>query len=87
MASGAEKRRGVLIAFRNSMLFTCTRSLKDAAGRYLVLVGKLQDLEVTVVSYYAPNEKQGPLFSHLLQVVDTYERGALILCGDSTTNT
>lgn len=39
--------------------------IKDPEGRYIILVGLLQDVETTIVSYYAPNSNPNPLFFHI----------------------
>lgn len=52
-------------------------------GHYIILVGLLQDLEMTFVSYYAPNVNTNPFFSHLLQIIRSHCKGTLFMCGDS----
>lgn len=68
-ASAATKQRAVLLAFYHTLPFTSLTEIKDPEGRYIVLVGLLQDIETTFVSYYAPNNNPNPFFSHLLQVI------------------
>lgn len=82
-ASAETKHRGVLLAFHHTTPFTLQSEIKDPEGRYLILVGLLQDTTATFVSYYAPNANPNPFFSHLLQVVKTHSKGTLFLCGDS----
>lgn len=82
-ASADMKHRGVLLVFHHTMPFTPLTEIKDPEGRYLLLVGLLQDVTTTFVSYYAPNSNSNPFFSHLLQVVRTHCKGTLFLCGDS----
>lgn len=82
-ASAATKQRGVLIAIHRTLPFTLTKEIKDPGGRYIILVGHLQDVMSTIVSYYAPNNNPNPFFKHLLQVIRTHCKGTLFICGDS----
>lgn len=83
-ASASTKQRGVLIALHNTLPFMLLTEIKDPEGRYIIVVGGLlQDVETTVVSYYAPNSNPNPFFSHLFQVICTHCKGTLLLCGDS----
>ena len=82
-ASASTKHRGVLIALHHTLPFTVQSEIRDPEGRYIILVGLLQDVETTLVSYYAPNTNPNPFFSHLLQVLRSHCRGTLFLCGDS----
>lgn len=76
-ASAATKQRGVLLAFHHTLPFTPISEIKDPEGRYIVLVGLLQDIETTFVSYYAPNTNSNPFFSHPLQIIKTHCKGTL----------
>lgn len=82
-ASAPEKQRGVLIAFRRNLLFSCSKEIADPTGRYLLLQGTLNGQNVTLVGYYAPNRFQHKFFSHLLKVVSQHSSGTLILMGDT----
>ena len=82
-ASANTKHRGVLIALHHSIPFSVTSEIKDPEGRYIILVGLLQEVETTLVSYYAPNTNPIPFFSHLFQVLRSHCKGTLFLCGDS----
>lgn len=59
-ASAGTKHRGVLLALHRTMPFTPLTEIKDPEGRYLILVGLLQDITTTFVSYYAPNTNPNP---------------------------
>lgn len=83
MACAREKHRGVLIGFRRSVFFTLQSEIKDPEGRYLILIGHLQDTEVMIVSNYTPNDSPALFLSHLLQEVAHHARGAIIVCGYS----
>lgn len=82
-ASAKSKRRGVLIAFHRTTPFSLITEIKDPEGRYLILLGHLCDIPLTIVSYYAPNKRPTSFLSHLLQVIDLRKIGTLLICGDS----
>lgn len=63
------KHRGVVLALYYTVPFTPLATICDPEGHYLILLGLLQDVETTVISYYAPNANLNPFFFHLLQVV------------------
>lgn len=52
----------MLIDFRRSSRFTCNLRVVDLDATYLILRGALNDLEITVVNYYAPNMEQVSFF-------------------------
>ena len=62
LASAPEKHRGVLIAFRRNLLFSCSKEIADSTGKYLLLQGTLNGQNVTLVGYYAPNRFQHKFF-------------------------
>lgn len=70
------------MAICHNLQFTCTKQIAKPAGRYLLLCGMLQDQEVTILTYIAPNKRQIPFFSHLFSLLETHGVGFLILCGD-----
>lgn len=72
-----------MLAFHHSVSFTFHTKFNDPEGRYPILVSLLQDTEITLVSYYAPNDNPNPFFLHLLQIVQMHRKGTLIPCGDS----
>lgn len=82
-ASTTVKQRGTLIGFHRSLPFTLLTQLNDPEGRYILLIGYISDIAITIVSYYAPNKKTESFLSHLFQVVETHKFGTVILCGDS----
>lgn len=75
LANGPTKQRGVLIAFRKSVPFNCVKQIADPDGRYLLLVGTIQDAEVTIMSYYASNSNPGPFLSHVCSLLMSHQRG------------
>lgn len=65
LSNAPTKQRGVMIALHKSVTFTCSKQISDPNGRYLILQGTIQDTEVTIMTYYAPNKNPGPFLSHV----------------------
>lgn len=83
LANASTKHRGVLIAISKTVPFICSKQIADPNGRYLILQGTVQDNEVTIMSYYAPNTNPGPFLSHVCSLLRPHQRGTLLLAGDS----
>lgn len=63
--------------------FSCSRELADPNGRYFLLYSTIQDTEVTIFTYYAPNVNPGPFLTHMCSLLKSHQRGTLLLAGDS----
>ena len=53
---GANNARGVIILVRNGFDYNVDTVKIDSQGRFLLVKGKIQDVEYTVVNIYAPNK-------------------------------
>lgn len=80
-ASLSAKKRGVLLAIRDSVAFTLIEEIKDTAERYVILVCDLNSTRYTVVNVYAPNTHQIPFLNKRMHKVNKFRQGSLILCG------
>lgn len=80
---GPTIQRGDLIVFLKSFPFNCIKQIADPDGRYLLLVGSIQDVEVTIMTYYAPNSNPGPFLSYVCSLLTSHQKGTLLLAGDS----
>lgn len=83
LANASTKHRGVLIAISKTVPFICSKQIADPNGRYLILQGTVQDNEVTIMSYYAPNTNPGPFLTHVCSLLRSHQKGTLLLAGDS----
>lgn len=54
-ATCAVRARGVAILFRKGTPFTHKTTIADRDGRFLILVGELYSLPITLVNIYGPN--------------------------------
>ena len=53
---GANNARGVIILVRNGFDYNVDTVKIDSQGRFILVKGKIQDVEYTVVNIYAPNK-------------------------------
>lgn len=63
-ASFPAKKRGVLIAIRDSLTFQLQHSLLDPNGLYIILVCSINKVTYTLLNIYAPNDHQMNKLSH-----------------------
>lgn len=69
MSNGMDKKRGVAICIAKRVPFTPTNVIRDKEGHYIMVAGKINDSEVTFLSYYAPNVGQLHFFRTMLEVI------------------
>lgn len=81
-ANGPAKKAGVAILFAQQCQFSLKSQHADSEGRYLILVGKLEDVEVTIASYYAPNTGQLPCCKKFCEVLSQHAKWAILTLGD-----
>ena len=86
LSNGPDKKRGVAICFAKKVPFTPTTVIRDKEGRYIMVVGKINESEVTFLSYYAPNVGQLTFFRSMLEIIMPHVAGHVILGGDSNTS-
>lgn len=85
LANADDKNKGVGIFFSKRCKFTLKSELKDPEGRYILLVGELDDKLYSIISYYAPNKGQLTLFQHVLKTLTPLLEGTVIFGGDFNT--
>lgn len=84
-ASAPVKKRGVLIAIKDSVSFTLSRVVADTDGRYFFLLCTINGCPYTIVIYhtiYAPNVRQWKFMRKLCSEIVKLKVGKLIMCGD-----
>ena len=50
------KKRGVAILFNKSVYYHNEELIQDEESRYVMVVGTIEDVKVTILNLYAPNE-------------------------------
>lgn len=81
-AFGTSKSRGVATLISSRVQFEKLKSVVDSEGRYLIIVGNINEETVTLVNIYAPNEKQNEFLMRISKILQKESMGRLIVSGD-----
>lgn len=81
-ANASSKKRGVLIAVRDSVAFTLVSQESDPQGRYLALVCQINNVLYSIVNVYLPNVRPISSLRKIWKKVQPLCQGHIILCGD-----
>ena len=76
------RRRGVASLISRSISFAFQREVKDKEGRYILIIGTVGGVELTIVNIYAPNEDDPTFFKEVASVTAREARGTIIIGGD-----
>lgn len=76
------KRRGVCILIHKGLNFTSTTVHKDTEGRFVLVNGIIDSLEVSLTNPYAPNEDDPDFINKIFIVILQHSKGILLLGGD-----
>lgn len=75
-------RRGVAILISNMVNFEFISEVKDKEGRYILVRGKIDSKEVTLLNVYAPPGGTKRFFKIMFDLIATESHGILICGGD-----
>ena len=81
-ASYSSNSRGVAILIRNSVSVKVKFLFYDPNGRFLILNLILNDMLVTLVNIYAPNNDDPDFLLEVFAEIDKFDNSALIIGGD-----
>lgn len=81
-ASYSSNSRGVAILIRNTVSVKVNSAFYDPEGRFLILNALLNDVAVTLVNIYAPNNDDPDFFLEVFAEIDKFEISSLIIAGD-----
>lgn len=81
-ANADMKKKGVMIAIKDSVAFKFHSVVMDPQGRFLILICDINSATYTVANVYAPNRGQIRFFNRVMKKIRSVERGCLLLCGD-----
>lgn len=70
LANAEDKTKGVGIFISHRCKFSLKSELRDPEGRYILVVGELDDQLYSLISYYAPNKGQLAFFQNMLKTLN-----------------
>lgn len=76
------RKRGVAILISNSLNFEFISEIKDKEGRFILVKGKLDHKEVTLLNIYAPPGSNKTFFKKMFDLISCETLGVLICAGD-----
>ena len=75
-------RRGVATLISTRVIFEKSSEIIDKEGRYNMVMGKLEGLEITLLNVYAPPGATWGFYRHVLDLMITKAQGMVICGGD-----
>ncbi|KAG8592376.1 hypothetical protein GDO81_000483 [Engystomops pustulosus] len=79
-----KKKRGVLIAFKDTLAVSIHQTYIDPQSRFIIVLCSINNIDYTLVNLYAPNRRQKAFFTKLFKKIKEVKRGSLLICGDFT---
>lgn len=76
------RKRGVAILIHRQVNFTPTSVFKDSSGRYIMVNGSIEGVQVSLLNIYAPNNAEPTFMRNIFNVVLRQSVGELLLGGD-----
>lgn len=78
----SSKARGVAIVIKKNIPFQHIKTISDVNGRFLIVIGKLYSMHVTLVNIYGPNVDDAGFFRKVFDKIPDFANSTLILAGD-----
>lgn len=76
------RHRGVLILLCSAVNFKIISEHKDKEGRYIMVIGKIDETLVSLFNVYIPPGSDWSFYKHVLETMTTKSQGVLICGGD-----
>lgn len=76
------KKRGVAILISNRTKFEFISEISDKEGRFILVKGKIDHKEVTLLNVYAPPGSNISFYKKVFELITTESYGSLICAGD-----
>ena len=84
-SSFSSNSRGAAILIRNSVSVKVNSVIEDPNGRYLILSALLNDISMTLVNLYGPNQDDPDFLLGVFGEIDKLNSSSLIVGGDFNT--
>lgn len=79
---GGGKKRGVAILFNKTVYYNNEKVFCDVEGRYVMVVGTIGGLKITILNVYAPNEDCPHFFKKIAHLLAECGEGLVLIGGD-----
>lgn len=76
------RKRGVSILIHRQVNFALTKVHKDSEGRFILVNGSIDGIQVCLMNIYAPNEDEPGFISTVINTALQHSSGILLLGGD-----
>uniref|UniRef100_A0A3P9KVM4 Reverse transcriptase domain-containing protein n=1 Tax=Oryzias latipes TaxID=8090 RepID=A0A3P9KVM4_ORYLA len=77
-----KKKRGVAILCHRALGLTIEKTFTDKKGRYVMMVGNIGNVKVSILNLYAPNEDDPSFFKEITVILTSHAEGFLLVGGD-----
>lgn len=81
----SSKARGVAIIIKKNIPFRLINTISDVNGRFLIVIGELHSVHVTMVNIYGPNVDDAGFFRKVFDKIPDLTTTNLIIAGDYNT--
>ena len=84
-ADGNQKKAGVAILISDKVDFKIKTIIRDKEGQYIVIMGSIQEEDITIVNIYAPNTGAPQYIRQMLTAIKGEINSSTIIVGDFNT--
>lgn len=81
----SSKKRGAAILLRKGVPFLQKKTITDKEGRYIIVIGEINNISLTLVNVYAPNLDNPIFFQKVFSLIPDISQTHLIIGGDFNT--
>lgn len=75
-------KRGVVILISRTLAFSTEKVVHDKSGRYVMVVGSVGEIEISILNVYAPNDYDPSFFKEIANIIADNLKGMLVIGGD-----
>ncbi len=81
-SSYKSSKRGVAILIMPQIAFTLEKLITDKEGRYVMVIGKVEDVMVSFMNVYDPPEEGPDLIKKVVEMIVSESQGIVVMAGD-----
>lgn len=70
-----------MILIKNNIPFHIEKTIADKEGRYILVIGRINNVEITLLNVYKPPEQGPDLISKIIDLIILEAKGTLVMGG------